>query len=111
MTCGWTPGGCDCARVARTAQVAEEPAQRVLRIFVRDGVLWGLPAQRGRRRLLLAHVVTSFTPGVRYPERAVDEVLRRWCDGGGTDHVTLRRYLVDEALLSREQGIYWRTGP
>ncbi|MER7474086.1 DUF2087 domain-containing protein, partial [Micromonospora sp. NPDC000018] len=75
-----------------------------------DGVLVGLSAQRGRRRVLLAHVATSFEPGVRYPERAVDDVLRRWCEGGGSDHVTLRRYLVDEQLLAREQGVYWRIG-
>ncbi|MER7335239.1 MULTISPECIES: DUF2087 domain-containing protein [unclassified Micromonospora] len=88
----------------------EPPAERVLRTFLRDGVLVGLPAQRGRRRVLLAHVATSFEPGVRYPERAVDDVLRRWCEGGGSDHVTLRRYLVDEQLLAREQGVYWRIG-
>ncbi|WP_422756375.1 DUF2087 domain-containing protein [Micromonospora sp. WMMD708] len=101
----------DAARTPQPQRAAEQPAERVSRIFLRDGVLRGLPAQRGRRRLLLARIVTSFTPGVRYPERAVDEVLRRWCDGGGTDHVTVRRYLIDEALLSRDQGVYWRTGP
>jgi hypothetical protein len=45
---------------------------------------------------------------VRYPERAVDEALRRWCDGGEAVHVTLRRYLVDDMLLVRDLGIYWR---
>ncbi|MGN9806805.1 DUF2087 domain-containing protein [Micromonospora sp. L32] len=89
----------------------EESTDRVLRTFLRDGVVVRLPAQRGRRRVLLAHVVAAFEPGVRYPERAVDAILRRWCDGGGSDHVTLRRHLVDEQLLAREQGIYWRIGP
>ncbi|RKN41551.1 DUF2087 domain-containing protein [Micromonospora endolithica] len=87
-----------------------DAGERVLRTFLRDGVLVGLPAQRGRRRVLLAHIATSFEPGVRYPERAVDDTLRGWCAGGASDHVTLRRYLIDEALLSREQGVYWRTG-
>ena len=32
--------------------------------------------------------------------------LRAWYP----DHVTLRRYLVDEALLARERGVYWRIG-
>ena len=26
------------------------------------------------------------------------------------DYASLRRYLVDEGLLSRERGLYWRTG-
>ncbi|WP_433384181.1 GNAT family N-acetyltransferase [Micromonospora sp. KLBMP9576] len=101
-------------RAARTPAVpgpAEDPVDRVLRTFVRDGRLTGLPAQRGRRRVVLAHVAESFEPGERYPERAVDEVLRRWCERGGCDHVSLRRYLVDEQLLTREQGVYWVPRP
>ena len=101
----------EAARTPAPDAAAEEPADRVLRTFLRDGVVVRLPAQRGRRRMLLAHVVAAFEPGVRYPERAVDEILRRWCDGGGSDHVTLRRHLVDEQMLAREQGIYWRIGP
>ena len=50
--------------------------------------------------------MVSFEPGVRYPEREVDAVLRAWHD----DHAALRRYLVDEALLARENGVYWRVG-
>ena len=26
------------------------------------------------------------------------------------DHASLRRYLVDEGFLDREQGVYWRAG-
>ena len=26
------------------------------------------------------------------------------------DYATLRRYLVDEGLLTRADGVYWRTG-
>jgi hypothetical protein len=37
-------------------------------------------------------------------------VLRAWTDGGLVDHVTLRRYLVDESLLDRDGGEYWRSG-
>ncbi|MEH0985101.1 DUF2087 domain-containing protein [Micromonospora sp. CPCC 205556] len=101
----------EAARAPAAPRAAGEPADRVLRTFLRDGALVALPAQRGRRRVLLTHLVESFEPGLRYPERAVDEMLRGWCEGGTADHVTLRRSLVDEGLLAREQGIYWRTGP
>lgn len=84
--------------------------EKVVRTFVEDGHLVRLPAKRGRRRVLLEHIASSFEPGRRFPEREVDVVLRAWCAGGVADYVTLRRYLVDEGLLSREHGVYWRTG-
>jgi hypothetical protein len=56
------------------------------------------------------HVASSFEPGLRYPEREVDAVPRAWTEGGLLDHVTLRRYLVDENLLDRDGGEYWRSG-
>ncbi|MEO3780092.1 DUF2087 domain-containing protein [Micromonospora sp. B11E3] len=99
-------------RTGDSVAAAESPAAAVLRTFLRDGVLIRFPAQRGRRRHLLEHIAArSFEPGARYPERAVDEALRAWCDGGEADHVTLRRYLVDDRLLARDQGVYWRPDP
>ena len=78
----------------------------VLRAFLRDGRIVSLPAARAKRRILLEHVVAVFEPGVRYPEREVDATLRAWYD----DHATIRRYLVDEGLLARENAVYWRIG-
>lgn len=82
----------------------------VLRAFVRGGRLLGLPANRSRRIIVLEHLAQSFEPGVDYPERQVNEVLAAWSAGSGVDHVSLRRYLVDEDLLRREGGIYRRSG-
>lgn len=97
------------ARDSRPADDAEADADPVLRTFLRAGVLVGLPAQQSRRRVLLAHIAErSFEPGSRYPERAVDDVLKPWCAAGGSDHATLRRYLIDERMLTREHGIYQR---
>jgi hypothetical protein len=77
-----------------------------LRVFVGGGRLHQIPVQRSKRRVVLEHIAASFEPGVRYPERAVDAVLRAWFD----DYVTLRRYLIDEQLLGRSEGVYWRVG-
>ncbi|WP_258401800.1 DUF2087 domain-containing protein [Micromonospora noduli] len=97
------------ARDGGPAVDAEPGVDPVLRTFLRAGVLVSLPAQRGRRRVLLAHIAEqSFEPGIRYPERAVDDALKPWCAAGGSDHATLRRYLIDEQLLTREHGIYQR---
>ncbi|MEU7176164.1 DUF2087 domain-containing protein [Micromonospora tulbaghiae] len=100
------------AGAASPAVPAGNPREAILRTFLRDGALTRLPAQRGRRRVLLEHITErTFEPGRRYPEREVNDALRRWCEGGEADHVTLRRYLIDDMLLTREQGVYWRTGP
>lgn len=92
-----------------TPAPAQSREATILRTFLRDGALTRLPAQRGRRRVLLEHIAErSFEPGVRYPERAVDDTLRAWCEGGEADHVSLRRYLIDDMLLTRDNGVYWR---
>jgi hypothetical protein len=89
---------------------ADARVEQVISTFVRAGRLTGLPAQHGKRQLVLEHVAQTFEPGVRYPEAEVNVILRAWCADGPVDYVTLRRYLVDYGLLSRADGEYWRSG-
>ena len=76
-----------------------------LKAFVRDRRIEA-PAKMSRRRELLDVVAQAFEPGVRYPEPAVEDFLRRLYP----DHAALRRYLVDEEFLDRANGEYWRIG-
>ncbi|MGC9668879.1 DUF2087 domain-containing protein [Planosporangium sp. 12N6] len=78
----------------------------ILRTFIVDGRLAQIPAARGKRRVVLEHLASCFEPGVKYPEKAVDAILRAW----HPDYASLRRYLIDEELLARDNAIYWRTG-
>ncbi|MGY1712056.1 DUF2087 domain-containing protein [Geodermatophilus sp. SYSU D00758] len=100
------------ARAAARAAPAPEPLSddpaedAVLSAFVRAGRLVSIPAARGKRRVVLEHLVRVFDVGVRYPEREVNALLAVW----HPDVAALRRYLVDEGLLSREAGLYWRSG-
>ena len=85
--------------------LADPPVQ--LRAFIRNGRITALPAKRTRRLLLFDQVAQAYEPGRRYPESAVNEVFKAVFD----DHCALRRYLVDEAFLSRTAaGVYWRAG-
>lgn len=77
-----------------------------LRVFLRDGRIDAMPAKQSRRRQLLAEVAQVFEPGVRYPERQVNDVLGAMYP----DYAALRRYLVDEEFLDRDRGEYWRIG-
>jgi len=87
------------------ALLRDPPAE--LQAFISHGRITTMPARRTRRRLLLNQVVQAFEPGRRYPEAAVDEVLKHVFD----DHCTLRRYLIDEQFMSRTAaGVYWRAG-
>jgi len=89
------------------APLSEDPAEdAVLSSFVRDGRLVSVPAQQTKRRVVLEHLVRVFDVGVRYPEREVNALLAVW----HPDVAALRRYLVDEGLLTREAGVYWRSG-
>jgi hypothetical protein len=77
-----------------------------LRVFLGHGWIETVPAKRSRRLLLLDEIAQAFEPGVRYPEQRVSQFL-------GTlhpDYASLRRYLVDEELLTRSGGQYWRSG-
>jgi ADP-ribose pyrophosphatase YjhB (NUDIX family) len=85
---------------------ADPATDAVLRAFTRDGRITAFPVAKGRRRLLLEHVAAVFEPGVRYPEKEVNAILRAWY----ADYAALRRYLVDALLLDRSDGMYWRIG-
>lgn len=93
-------------QLARDERPAGEDATG-LAPFVEGRRLRSLPAARERRWGVLAHVAThAFQTGRDYTEREVVAVLDAWCTGGEVDHAALRRYLVEEGLVSRGGGIY-----
>jgi hypothetical protein len=77
---------------------------RVLRNFVEDGRLRALPVRAAQRRVVLEYLATQFDEGVEYAEADVNELLGRFHE----DYASLRRYLVDERLLTRSAGRYRR---
>jgi hypothetical protein len=81
---------------------------KTLRSFLNpDGTLKSIPNQQKKLMVILRHFVKDFEPGVRYPESQVNQVLRRRHD----DTAALRRYMVDNGLLQRDKGVYWRAEP
>ena len=79
---------------------------RVLRAFVKDGRLVSIPAVHSKRLVILDRLAQEFEPGRHYRETMVNLILGRWY----ADTAALRRYLVDEGFLDRDQGWYWRSG-
>ena len=80
--------------------------QQVLGRFFRGARLTAIPTQRATRRVVLERLALEFEPGIYYPEPEVNELLGAFHD----DHASLRRHLVEEGLLSRADGRYWRSG-
>lgn len=80
---------------------------RVLDNFV-DGAgrLIAIPVQHKKRMVVLRWLVEDFQPGRLYPEAEVNRIIAR----RHSDFWALRRYLVDEELMQRRDGNYWRTG-
>jgi len=82
-------------------------AEQVLSRFLdAEGRLHTIPTKRAKRLLVLDHLAQQFELGHVYPESEVVAVLTRF----HPDHAALRRYLVDDLFLTREDGHYWRSG-
>lgn len=83
-----------------------EEEEAVLRHFFVGGKLREIPAKHAKRLIVLTRLALDFEPGVRYGEADVNAQLKRY----HPDYASLRRALVDEGLLSRQAGSYWRSG-
>jgi hypothetical protein len=80
--------------------------QRILATFFRNDQLVLMPTRRAKRLVVLDEVAQLFELGRTYPEKEVNDLLAPV----HPDVAALRRYLVDEQFLSREAGVYWRSG-
>jgi hypothetical protein len=91
---------------ASFAEISDAALRRVLRAYLVHGRLPVMPRGGAKRSLLLAYLATAFEPGVRYLESEVNSIVGTW----NPDVAALRRYLVDEGLLARQDSVYWRCG-
>ena len=66
----------------------------------------GLPRKRRDQRILLKSVAVHLGHGSSYSETEINDALQSWIDGMGSgvrmDHVSLRRYLIDEGYVTRD---------
>jgi hypothetical protein len=87
------------------SSAATDP-ERILARYVVDGRIVVTPRPGPKRRVVLDWLAQEFEPGVRYSEAQVNLIVGRH----HADMAAWRRYLVDEGLLDRDAGVYWRTG-
>ncbi|MEO6126281.1 MAG: DUF2087 domain-containing protein [Ilumatobacteraceae bacterium] len=84
----------------------DEVSRKVMRAFVTDGRITQIPVAAGKRRILLDWMAQNFDIGRRYSEAMVNLILGRF----HPDTAALRRHMVDEGVLDRDAGQYWRSG-
>ncbi|MBD3348998.1 MAG: DUF2087 domain-containing protein [Candidatus Eisenbacteria bacterium] len=91
--------------MASTAIAAPEFRQRVADLCL-GGVGPGLPRRRRDRHILLKAAAMELGQGREYAEGVVNRVLESWLEALGPavrmDHVSLRRYLIDEGYVVRD---------
>jgi ArsR family transcriptional regulator, arsenate/arsenite/antimonite-responsive transcriptional repressor len=80
---------------------------RVLATFIKDGRLVSIPAQYKKRRYVMEELARSFEWGRLYDEKEVNAILKTFHD----DFASLRRELIDERIMMRENGRYWLVRP
>ena len=76
------------------------------RFFDDDGRLHTIPSKRAKLLLVLDELAQRFELGQVYSEAEVNAALA----AVHPDVAALRRYLVDDGFMTREDGRYWRTG-
>jgi len=81
--------------------------ERVLASFLTpDGRLRTIPSKHSKLLVVLDRLAQEFEPGRTYSEAEVNQIL----DAFHPDYAALRRYLVENGFMTREEGRYWRSG-
>lgn len=78
--------------------------QTILANFMDQGKLKSIPVQRKKKRVILEEIGKSFEVDRRYAEKEVNLIIADFHD----DFCTLRRELIMEKILKRDNGIYWK---
>lgn len=83
----------------------EEYRKKVVDSFFQYGKLKSLPVQQKKRRIVLEEIVKNFEHDKLYMEKEVNIIIADIND----DFCTIRRALISEKLMERENGVYKRT--
>jgi biotin operon repressor len=94
----------DTVRIARGGVDESDFEAKVLAAYFNGDRLLQIPLRQKKLLVVLKRLVQEFQPGVRYPEREVNTILKRFHE----DCATLRRRFIEFRFMARENSIYWR---
>ena len=78
--------------------------QKLIDSFFEYGKLKSIPAQRKKERIVLEEIAKAFETGRFYSEREVNIIIADFHD----DFCTIRRDMISEQLMDRDDRGYWR---
>ncbi|MBI5666961.1 MAG: metalloregulator ArsR/SmtB family transcription factor [Chloroflexi bacterium] len=93
--------------VSDAVESGDEFERKVFKTFCDGERIVRLPTSEKKFLVLLRWLASQFEYGVQYPEKQVNEIIKRHHE----DYALLRREMVDWGLMRREKGIYWRVPP
>ncbi len=79
----------------------EKYRKKVLASFFEGGRLLSIPVQEKKRAIILSKIMDDFTKDT-YTEKEVNQIIMLYYD----DFCTLRRWLISDGFMSRENGVY-----
>ncbi len=96
----------------KMAITIDEFAKRLADLFLRRGG-GAMPRRRRDQHILMKSIVLSLDPSSLYSEKELNARLKWWLAEVGqelqVDHVSIRRYLVDEGYVMRDPaGVTYR---
>ena len=84
-----------------------EARRKVIDIVFQERRLTSIPQRQTQRRIILEELARRFEWGRIYSEPEINASLKQVFD----DVASLRRYLIDERIMLRENGRYWLMRP
>ena len=77
--------------------------QKVLKTFFKKEKLVKLPVQWKKKMIILDEFVKKFKPGKKYREEEINQIIME----SYFDYCTIRRLMIDEGIMRRENQTYW----
>ncbi|MFZ6862169.1 DUF2087 domain-containing protein [Undibacterium sp. Ji67W] len=94
----------DLQQSALDLQSTEAEARRVIKTFIQDGRLLKIPEQRKKRLVILQWLVNQLDVAKKYSEPEINRFFLHFHE----DYATLRREMIINGLMVREDAVYWR---
>lgn len=78
--------------------------KKVIESFFEYGTLKSIPAQRKKEKIILEEIGKDFESGRKYSEKEINDIIMKY----HSDYCTIRRDMISEGILNRENGIYFK---